>query len=285
MLRMSPARHSPRSHRGLEIASQVGPEEGALLRAPSPGASPFRDILRQHSVHSREGRVLTLLADFSSKVTRPCSGRVSETISKVERTHFLPQDDRTFLLVVRERNAGFMTNLETILNSAVSDDEPMERSVVQRCYQRWSECNAQNVLIDELLARYPKERNSPAINRPSPKRSGSPSTVFRSVSRSRPTAMPTCFAEIQRPSRSMTPRSRINREMVSQRSPPHSVILERNTLCARPVVTADDAKEAQAMFIRLFGEEQGRAQFLAWLSELPIEQLRTLQAQLQVSRN
>lgn len=59
-----------------------------------------------------------------------------------------------------------------------------------------------------------------------------------------------------------------------------SAALARLALRGKAFLKPDDVKEAQAIFFRHCGIEEGRSQFMLWLAELPVDTLRALQAQL-----
>jgi hypothetical protein len=237
-------------------------------RAASPrrvlNDSPFRNVFQNHSVHSREGRLANLVRDYTEKVLGATRRTVDAIITKADRSRYLSEEDRLTLVHAAERHLRFMANAEAALQAAVDDNAPMERATVERCHDRWRDADDAVTRIERVTQLYgPGGVQAPPRARPAPpmppslpgindiprRRPASP--AGRSVSRVESRSLPQAFTE------------------------PALAQLE-----SKKFISAEEAREAQAVFVRHLGPVDGKQQFLMWLSRLPVEALRSLQHQL-----
>jgi hypothetical protein len=232
--------------------------------------TPFRDVFVPHSIHSREGRLSTLLRDYTDKTLAPSLKRVEVIAANARRSCFLPDHDRDDLIRIADRHQRFMANSEAVLQAAVDANAAMDRCVVERCHERWHEAHSAVVVIEGIITKYstrPTGRGVSAARRGPPL----PRTLNEVVGLTRRPAS-------RSPCRAAAP--------VRATSPVTSGLVHPQlaALAAKRFISAEEARDAQALFVVAYGAGEGKRQFLAWLSQLPTEALRALQQQLPHSK-
>lgn len=356
----------------------------------APVVAPFRDITRQPTSTSIDGRLLYLLKDYANTVLPAQDAKVQNIASRLRRSKILTQPEMAALETCFQRNANFMATVERILGEAVEKQVDMQRSVIHQSYEIWRACADANSFIGTLLdtaqsaigaGKYNKSNiqnygaggpNTSGVLLAPASRQPSASVMSSSVGATRhaspsPAAgqrhgTPVAFAQIARPNapsrqqlepfqssaanafmrRTASPASlrpvpqvapSLSREHASNgmndfsqnlTMPPQSTgaayeNVDPNAMFMSPTEAAQramfaaqqqqqqryrmpsnerarsgsrpghssanpvgvqDAREAQAMFDKLFGPEEGRTRFLHWLSELPQSTIQQLHRSL-----
>lgn len=257
---------SPRLQRSLRLASPIHPAHQPVHVGSQRPASPFRTIHRGVATHTREGRLSTLLKDFSEKSLVTLERRVADAVAAFQRTAYLTVDDRTMLEAALERNRGFMANVEAILNEAVLDGAPMEQCVVRAAYEQWSRVNFINISAMKMLG----ADRPPSSAEAAARRHRSPQRRFAALEE-----VP--FHRLVSPLRGVSRGSAAEGAAltVGEGSQTRLSALMRN---ASP--TYDEAKEVQELLAEELGAAEGRTRFLSWLADLPLPSLRAIQSQL-----
>lgn len=345
----SPAAFQPSSRNG-------SPAQNNIHKTKSAFVSPFRDVHRQPTSQTLDGRLLYLLKDFSTTVMPTQDQKVQNIASRLRRSKILTDKEMNALETCHQRNANFMGTIERLLGEAVEAGIDMRRSVVHQAYEIWRICNDANSYITTLLdtaqsaigvgkfsrtningngfnqssASAMQNRSassafqSPAIGstQQQQQRANSPVVIGGGSypvgrSTSRRAQIPEAFNQIARPD--APPRQHLQHfdqqytrngsqmRLVDFSQQPtvlatatsgqnnflhqHPHHQQYNITSGRgrsasgtnpqnPPVQVEDAREAQAMFEKLFGPEEGRTRFLHWLSELPESTIQQLHRSL-----
>jgi len=213
-------------------------------------------------VHTREGRLETLIRDYVEKTRTPTAKEVETLSAKTCRSHFLDTRDQQRLQAIAERHLRFMGNAEAMLQEAVDNGASMDRCVVQRCHVQWRHADSIVSVVEDLVYKYSKARlpaSRPARRPPPTPRSLNDITGLQRRAGLSPVRRAT-GARTGSPSRPSVPALK--------------------ALEAKRFVSPEEAKEAQGVFVKLMGPIDGKREFLRWLAELPVEALRSLQQQL-----
>lgn len=394
--------HTTAAAAASRSASAARPRAGSPAADPrkTPTVAPFRDITRQPTSTSIDGRLLYMLKDYSGTVLPTQDHKVQNIASRLRRSKVLQAEEMTALETSFQRNQNFMATIERTLGEAVEKQVDMRRSVIHQAYEIWRACADANAFISTLLDTAQSAIGAGKYNKSNIQNYGAGTGGNRSISTAGATrhaspasshsaaaaaagggvrfGTPTAFAQIPRPdapsrqqlepfhnsaANQFLQRTNVLRPVPTvapalsrngpangvgdfsqnltlppnlnhfNHSPPFNAAAaqdpqamfmspteaaaraqsqhyqhqqqqrgfgrmpsnERARSGSRPgsfgaaaaaaaPVGVQDAREAQAMFEKLFGPDEGRTRFLHWLSELPQSTIQQLHRNLSANQ-